>query len=417
MSQAALSAGIKLLLLAPWAMLVGILAALIPAAGWLRDRAWYVRQREFWGGAQEEVFSHWVDMVLMSGSSVALACMVCLEALAWRRSAEPEEVAADVRPFAFAGCALIAVIAAVLDSAHGEGTVVFVYVMLFMPMLAASYYLLRRAAAAVAWRVKTVVALAGGYVLLQLGLQLYYEPSTTGAPNGTVFILWLAYLGSAGVLAMFRNVRAGEVQRFFRNAAATARRPAVFGTVLLMTLAIGIPVTVRAHRVRSAREQFAMKCLDEVEAQLTDGIIAQLKAHPSPQPASFEKLAIPTAAEPLLRDPRIAAGIAIRIYVPLDRSEYLFITANQHFRYCDVRPLGTPHFEEINMQFIERLLARGGTLKTGFYSVLWSPYMAGRLLTNASGSRKAICLVDTPDPASVSEREVPAIEANAAQPR
>ena len=32
----------------------------------------YLRYREFWGGNPHEVFSHWLDMVLMSGNAAAL---------------------------------------------------------------------------------------------------------------------------------------------------------------------------------------------------------------------------------------------------------------------------------------------------------------------------------------------------------
>jgi hypothetical protein len=406
----------KLLLVSPWALVMAGFVFVVRAADSLRDRAVYLRQREFWGGAQEEVFSHWLDMVVMSGSAFALAGIVCFEAFARRAGAADEEADGFTRAAAVAGCAVTAVAAAVLDSRYGEGTLLFAYLIVFMPMLAASYYLLRRTAAAVAWSTGIVVILSLGYAIVQLGAQLYYEPSETGGPDGTVFIFWLVYVGGALAVGSLRKLRAGEVQRFFARAATTARNPILWASLLALLLAIGVPLTLRAHRVHSAREQFAIRWLDEVEARLSDEVVATLKAHAGEHGERYVKLPIPAAADALLKDPRISAGNSLRIYVPLGSTDYLFLWANDAFSYCDVRPLSTADGQDIDLPFIDSLLARGGTQQTGFYSVLLSPYIAGRLLKNASGSPKAICVVDTADRSNVAAGEPVAITEGAAQP-
>ena len=40
----------------------------------------YDRYREFWGGNPSEVFSHWLDMVLMSGGAAVISWLVVAEA-------------------------------------------------------------------------------------------------------------------------------------------------------------------------------------------------------------------------------------------------------------------------------------------------------------------------------------------------
>jgi len=54
------------------------------------------------------------------------------------------------------------------------------------------------------------------------------------------------------------------------------------------------------------------------------------------------------------------------------------------------------HTVEIDQDFIDALIARGGTHQTRLYSILWSPYMAGRVLKDKAGNVKAICVINAP---------------------
>jgi hypothetical protein len=46
--------------------------------------------------------------------------------------------------------------------------------------------------------------------------------------------------------------------------------------------------------------------------------------------------------------------------------------------------------------FIEALIQSGGDHQTSLYSILWSPYMAGRVIKDKTGAVKAICVINAP---------------------
>src|SRR5262245_54353030 len=81
--------------------LAAIIVGLVPLVGlisglWFLSRAevglsnqeQYLRHARFWGGNPAEVYSHWLDMLLMSGNAAALAVLLSAEAY-WRRDREP----------------------------------------------------------------------------------------------------------------------------------------------------------------------------------------------------------------------------------------------------------------------------------------------------------------------------------------
>jgi hypothetical protein len=96
---------------------------------------------------------------------------------------------------------------------------------------------------------------------------------------------------------------------------------------------------------------------------------------------------------------RVARGNSLRIYVPVTERDYLFLWSNNSFDYCDVRPLGASDREtvEIDQDFIDALRKHEPTHESGLYSILWSPYLAGRVLRSRAGEVKAICVIKSPD--------------------
>ena len=207
----------------------------------------YDRYREFWGGNPREVFSHWLDMVLMSGGAAVIAWLTSAEAF-FRRSGKT--LMCRVSYFyvifflIFSG-----VIAVVLDGMHGEGTVTIAYPVLFIPILASSCHLLRQIIALVRWKPAAVIAISFGFVALHTAAQLYYEPSGTGGPNVRIIPLWLASVGVAVVWAFVRSIRTGLLARLFARSVNVARKPIVWASAVLLVLAFGIPVTLHAQRV------------------------------------------------------------------------------------------------------------------------------------------------------------------------
>jgi hypothetical protein len=80
----------------------------------------------------------------------------------------------------------------------------------------------------------------------------------------------------------------------------------------------------------------------------------------------------------------------------VNQDDYIFLWGNDRFEYCDVRRLARGQTEQIDQDFIDALIASGGTYQTRLYSVLWSPYMAGRVLKDKAGNVKAVCVINAP---------------------
>ena len=123
--------------------LIGVYVAVNHLRAGIMDN--YERYRDFWGWNPMEVFSHWLNMVLMSGSAVIIAWLTSVEAC-FRRSGR--WIWCQWVYVVLVLCLLLsAIVAGTLDNRHGEGAVVIVLLPFFLPILASSYYLLRQLAA------------------------------------------------------------------------------------------------------------------------------------------------------------------------------------------------------------------------------------------------------------------------------
>ncbi|MGZ8900930.1 MAG: hypothetical protein ACXW3Z_12615 [Limisphaerales bacterium] len=350
----------------------------------------YDRYREFWGGNPSEVCSHWLDMVLMSGGATIIAWYVSIEAF-FRRSDR------DFRRLSY-GCTVLllvlnGMVALVLDGKHGEGTVILVYPLFFIPILASSYYLLRRCAALLLWRPPAVIPLCLSFVVLHAAAQFHYEPSETGGPSMAIIPYWLASVSPALGWGFVRSIRTGLFVRTCKRFYLVGRKPIVWGSTILILLA----VTVYADRVRKPRQTMVFNWLKELETRLTDAFVEDIKRdHAFSKADKDSRIPISRAAHALLSDERIKGDNALRIFVPLTENDYIFLWGNDRFKYCDIRPLAREHTEQIDQGFIDALIASDGTHQTRLYSALWSPYMAGRVLKDHAGKVKAICVINAP---------------------
>src|SRR5436190_546712 len=68
------------------------------------------------------------------------------------------------------------------------------------------------------------------------------------------------------------------------------------------------------------------------------------------------RIPISAAVHALLDDARIKGDRALRIYIPLNQNDYIFLWGNDHFSYCDIRRLVREDTEEIDQGFIEALI-------------------------------------------------------------
>jgi hypothetical protein len=364
---------------------------------WPFSDADYERYRKFWGGNPSEVFSHWLDMVVMSGNTLSLAWLLTLEAFAWQRQI-PKSIIRWVK-IMLPICLLGSIGAGVaLDARKGEGTVLYASLVGFLPVLGSWYYLMRKAASFCKWVPGRVLLACALYIALSIGAQLVYEPSGTGGPNVLFIFVWLGSIVLAAVLALFLGVRSGSLRRFGSRTFHLFHKPIVWGSLTLLLVGISIPLTVHARRLRQPRQAVAMKWLDDIESSLSDDIFRALRSS-VPSREQYQRMAVPQPARTLMTDSRIGLGNSLRIYVPVTNGEYLFLWANNSFDYCDIRPLkNSPHGTvEIDQGFIDTLRERQGTCQSGLYSALWSPYLAGRVLKTQSGEVKAICVIKCPD--------------------
>jgi hypothetical protein len=355
----------------------------------------YERYQDFWGGNPMEVFSHWLNMVLMSGSAVIIAWLTSVEAC-FRRSGR--WIWCQWVYVVLVLCLLLsAIVAGTLDNRHGEGAVVIVLLPFFLPILASSYYLLRQLAARWSWRTTPVILLSIGFGLSHLTAQLFYEPSGTGGPNALVVGVWLGSVACALLWALVQGLRTGLLQQRIVRFIGVIRQPSVWGGVILLTLMIGIPILLEAQRTQKAHQEMAFAWLDELEAKLTDDFVSEIKRDHLPAKADRDsKIPISAAMRAVLTDPRIEGDVELRIYVPLNEREFIFLWGNDRFQYCDIRQMVHDGVEESDQRFIDALIAHGGTCQTGLFCVLWTPYMAGRVLKDKDGVVKAICVHNAP---------------------
>ncbi len=355
----------------------------------------YERYQDFWGGNPMEVFSHWLNMVLMSGSAVIIAWLTSVEAC-FRRSGR--WIWCQWVYVVLVLCLLLsAIVAGTLDNRHGEGVVVIVLLLFFLPILASSYYLLRKLSACWSWRTTPVILLSIGFGLIHLTAQLFYEPSGTGGPNALVVGVWLGSVGCALLWALVQGLRIGLLQQKIVRFIGVIRQPSVWGGVILLTLMIGIPILLEAQRTQKTHQEMAFAWLDELEAKLTDDFVSEIKRDHSPAKADRDsKIPISAAMRAVLTDPRIEGDVELRIYVPLNEREFIFLWGNDRFQYCDIRQMVHDGVEESDQRFIDALIAHGETYQTGVCAVLWTPYMAGRVLKDRDGVVKAICVLNAP---------------------
>jgi hypothetical protein len=354
----------------------------------------YERQREIWGGNPAEVFSHWLDLVVMSGNAVLLAWLLVVEAhLRKRWSLHPWLMTLKRGSVGF-GWGLSSLTAIVMDVNKGEGTVVFVLPILFVPLLGATYYLLRQLVRLVDWRPIPVAVMAVLFASGHLLAQVFYEPSETGALNNGIFPLWIVSvvlaLGWAGV----RGLVTGRFQRWFRSASQALRKPYLVLPILVLSMLIIIPVFWRAWSYHQPREELATQWLGELETRLTHAFVAELKRdHDASQQAEHDRIPLSDAARALLDDPRVKDGNQLRIFVPLQDSDFLYIWANDRFDYCDIRRLRRDGAEQMDQRFIDALLEGDGFHQTGLWSALWSRHLAGRVFKDEHGQMKAFGVI------------------------
>jgi hypothetical protein len=150
-----------------------------------------------------------------------------------------------------------------------------------------------------------------------------------------------------------------------------------------------------AQRTRKVTKN-GLAWLNELETKLTDGFEDIKRDHRSPLQGSESRIPVSSTAHELLADVRIEGDSALRLYVPVSQQDYIFLWGNSHFEYCDVRRLVSEHAVQIDQGFIDALIQHGGTYQTGLFSILWSPYMAGRVLKDKTGAVKAICVINAP---------------------
>jgi len=118
--------------------------------------------------------------------------------------------------------------------------------------------------------------------------------------------------------------------------------------------------------MRKAHQEMAFAWLDDLEAKLTDGFIGEIKRDHTPANADRNsKIPVSAAAHVLLADKGTKGDNGLRIYVPVNQQDYIFLWGNDRFEYCDVRSLARADTEEIDQDFIDALIAHGGTYQIG----------------------------------------------------
>jgi hypothetical protein len=148
------------------------------------------------GGNPSEVYSHWLNWAVMSGSAVILSWMLALDWIATRRCGTSPRTRWLVRTFPLLAIAVSWSWAALLDRRHGEHATAPAIVIFYMPVLAATFFLVRGLATRLR-RFRTVLPVSASFALLHLACQWVYEPSGSGGPN------WLVFPATAVLMLVF----------------------------------------------------------------------------------------------------------------------------------------------------------------------------------------------------------------------
>jgi len=111
----------------------------------------------------------------------------------------------------------------------------------------------------------------------------------------------------------------------------------------------------------------ALTWLDDLEDKLTDGFVADLKRdHISAKADADSRVPISTAAHALLADLRAKGDNSLRIFFPVNQTDYLFLWGNDRFKYCDVRKLVREQTEQMDQNFIDVLVVKAAHIKPGY---------------------------------------------------
>jgi hypothetical protein len=385
-----ISAWLPLVILVPF-------VAMGAAYGWLAylQRGLYEnweRYSEFWGGNPSEVFSHWLDVVLMTGGAVVMTWLLVAETLYRTDESQALRVHRSFRICLGAFLFVNGLVGIVLDISHGEGTVVFVYLIFFLPMLVSTWYLMRRCASFLRWHPVGTAMLGLAVVAFHAVAQWYYEPSGSGAPNMFVTFIWLGCVGMALGWALVRSIRTGSLVRVCSRCLRIMRRPVVYGGMIVVLSVLAGPPALYAWHIRKTKQAIVYPLLDEVEAALTDDFVAGLKRdHTS---STLEKIPLSPSAQRLLQ--KIKSGNTLRIFIPVNRHDHLFLMGDHDSQYCNIRRIARGQTEQMDQGFLDALMADGGTRQSGLFAMYWSPYIAGRVLKDETGDVKAIYVINGP---------------------
>lgn len=377
----------------PFVLLVPFLAA-AAAYGWLAylTRGLLVENwnhyREFWGGNPSEVFSHWIDMVVMTGGVAAMAWLLGVEA--FLRKIDATRTRVIVRKCLVLFLLSNGVMAVALDFEHGEQTVWLVHAVFFLPMLVSTWYMMRRCAEMLGWKPVGAMTIGLGAVVFHAVAQWHYEPSETGGPGMAVVPIWMGCVGLALVWAIVRGLRSGSLVRFCSRCLHIIRKPLVYGTALLVLITIGVSTILVSRHIRKTQQETVYPLLDKVEAALTDEFIAGLKR--DHMISSLEKISLSPSAQSLFTG--IKDGSSLRIFIPVNDREHLFLYGSDDSQYCDIRSIARGQTEQVDQDFIDALISNGGTRQSGLLAVHAPPYIAGRVLKNDAGDVKAICVIN-----------------------
>src|SRR5207247_11289814 len=113
-----------------------------------------------------------------------------------------------------------------------------------------------------------VVVPSGCYADVPPPAQLCRPRSGTGGPSRRIVPVWLSSVGLALIWAFVQGLRAGRLRRFIMRVGGVVRKPIVWGGGTFIVLAVGIPVTIHAHRLHNRREQAVLPWLTELETRL-----------------------------------------------------------------------------------------------------------------------------------------------------
>lgn len=137
------------------------------------------------GGNSAEYYSHWLNMILVSGNALLLSWLCALDLWLSRSRKASGQIRLLIGIATLVAVLVCFVGAVILDRRNGEGVVSFL-VPHFACLLVAGYVLLWCALKTIQ-RMWFGIAIAWAYAALHLMFQLLYEPSGSGAPNPRAF--------------------------------------------------------------------------------------------------------------------------------------------------------------------------------------------------------------------------------------